>query len=279
MADCNQNQWYWMIWVRVTLGLVAMCTWAVFAARYANAQINSAASTSSTSASHQITVPPGTILPIVLRTTITPRDAKQGETVHGEIAQDVPLPDGSKIRKGSRVEGHVVDVAAAPTGVGTRISIRFDKLYSHRQAIPIDTDLRAMAGFTDVLEAKTPLMGMGEGDVYQWMPTAQIGGDQVFGADGQVVTLDDQVVGKSLLSGGVLVEPRPNGKCRGTVAGNNNPQALWVFSSDACGIYGLSQVNISHAGRTNPVGTFTLDVQGSKTKLHDGDALLLRVIG
>jgi hypothetical protein len=278
MSTRNQP-WYRSTWTRALLYLVAACAWIGLATNHAQAQTTSSANAGSTTASQPFAIPPGTILPMVLRTTITPKDAKQGETVRGEIAQDVPLPGGSRIHKGSRVEGHVVDVAPAANAAGTQISIRFDKLYSHGQAIPITTDLRAMAGFMDVLEAKTPLIGMGEGDVSEWMPTAQIGGDSVYGASGGTVeTPDNEVVGKSLLSGGVLVAAHPNGKCRGEVSGNSNPQPLWVFSSNACGTYGLSQVNISHAGRTNPVGTFTLQVQHPNTKLRDGDALLLRVI-
>jgi len=82
------------------------------------------------------------------------------------------------------------------------------------------------------------------------------------------------------MSGGVLVELRPNASanCRGPLAGNSNPQALWVFSSDACGTYGLSKVNILHAGRTAPVGTVILDLRGPNTKIQSGAGLLLRVI-
>jgi hypothetical protein len=134
-----------------------------------------------------------------------------------------------------------------------------------------------------VLEAQVPNQGIGEGDVYDWLPTTQIGGDNVFGVGGTVASAHDTsvVVGKSLMSGGVLVRVSadPSGRCRGAMANNDSPQALWVFSSDACGTYGLSKVSISHAGRTDPVGTFILDVQDAKTKIQGGAGLLLRVIG
>lgn len=235
-----------------------------------------------TSASEHSSIPPGTILPVILRSTISPDKAKQGEIIHGEIAQNVPLPGGSKIRKGSKVEGHVVEVVPAASGAGAKISVRFDKLYFQGQAIPITTDLRAIAGFMEVLDAGVPNEGMGEGDVGNWMTTTQIGGDSVFGVGGTVASAHDtsKAVGESLTDGGVLVQPNPNpsGRCRGALDGNDNPQALWVFSSDACGTYGLSKVSISHAGRTDPVGTVTLDLQAPKAKIQSGAGLLLRVV-
>ena len=230
----------------------------------------------------KVEVPPGTILPVLLGTTISPAKAKSGKIIRGQIAQDVPLPSGSKIPKGSKVEGHVVENISAENGMGAKISIRFDTLRFRDETLAITTNLRAIAGFMAVLDAGIPNQAVGEGDVSNWMTTTQIGGDSVFGIGGQVTSAHNatEVVGKSPMSGGVLVELRPNASanCRGPLNGNNNPQALWVFSSDACGTYGLSKVNILHAGRTAPVGTVILDLRGPNTKIQSGAGLLLRVI-
>lgn len=235
-----------------------------------------------TNASGNSLIPAGTILPVALRTTIAAEKVKQGQIINGEIAQDVSLPDGSKIRKGSKVEGRIVEVTAAASSHGARVSIRFDKLHSGGQVIPLTTDLRAIAGFMTVLEAGLPDQGLGEGDVAAWATTTQIGGDSVFGAGGPVTSAHNatDVIGKSPASGGVLVQPTASetARCRGQMDNNTSPQALWVFSADACGTYGLSNINIAHAGRTDPVGTFTLDFQGHKTKVDSGAGLLLRVI-
>jgi hypothetical protein len=230
----------------------------------------------------KVEVPLGTILPVLLGTTISPAKAKSGKIIRGQIAQDVPLPSGSKIPKGSKVEGHVVENISAENGMGAKISIRFDTLRFRDETLAITTNLRAIAGFMAVLDAGIPNQAVGEGDVSNWMTTTQIGGDSVFGIGGQVTSAHNatEVVGKSPMSGGVLVELRPNASanCRGPLNGNNNPQALWVFSSDACGTYGLSKVNILHAGRTAPVGTVILDLRGPNTKIQRGAGLLLRVI-
>jgi len=259
--------------------LVALFACVGFAAGSDGAQTAASSDNLAAATSQHSAVPAGTILPVVLRTTVTPANAKQGQSIHGEVAQDIPLADGSRIRRGSKVEGRVVNVVSAANGADTQISIRFDRLNSHGQPIPIITDLRAMAGFMTVLEAGIPGQGTGEGEVANWLDTTQIGGDSVFGVGGLVKTSDNQVVGKSLVSGGVLGQARASGKCRGAVDGNDSPQALWVFSANACGIYGLANVSLSHAGRTDPVGTITLDVQTRKAKIQNGAGLLLRVIG
>jgi hypothetical protein len=230
---------------------------------------------------NQSSIPPGTILPVILRTTIAPKKMKEGETIRGEIAQDVPLPGSAKIRKGSKVEGRVVEVVAAGNGTA-KISIRFDKVYSHGQAIPVKTNLRALAGFMDVQDAGLPRQAPGEGDVHNWWTTTQVGGESVYGASGPVMSAEDasKVVGKSV-NDGVLVQVRAKEgtKCRGAIDGNDDPQALWVFSSDACGIYGISNVKIAHAGRTEPVGTIVLEMQGRNTKIRSAAGMLLRVTG
>jgi hypothetical protein len=227
-------------------------------------------------------IPPGTILPVRLRTTLDPKNLKQGQAIRGGIAQEVPLSGSTKIPKGSRVEGHVVAVTPAEHEAKARISIRFDKLYLHGEAIPITTNLRAIAGFMDVEEAVLPDSGPGEGDVARWLDTTQIGGDRVYGVGGPVTSAQDSsfVVGKSVNDGVLVRVRRKDGtKCRGPMDGNNNPQALWVFSSDACGVYGISNLYIVHAGRSEPVGTIVLEMQGHGAKIRGAAGMLLRVIG
>jgi hypothetical protein len=88
-----------------------------------------------------------------------------------------------------------------------------------------------------------------------------------------------EVVGTSVADG-VLARVRfkEGTKCRGAVDGNDKPQALWVFSADACGIYGIEHLTIAHAGRTAPVGTIVLASEAHNARLNNRDGLLLRVI-
>jgi hypothetical protein len=227
-----------------------------------------------------LSIPPGTILPVRLNAAISSANAKPGQLVTGRIMQDVPLPGGTKIHQGSEVLGHVLDVTSASTAAGARISLQFDKLVSSHRTIPLATNLRAIAGFMQVIEAQTPQFGAGESEVFRWLTTVQIGGDVVYGAGGPVTSgeVGNQIVGRAV-NGGVLsqVRAREGTKCRGAIDGNDARQALWVFSSDACGAYGLDRISIAHAGRTDPMGVIVLASYSGDLKIRSGAGMLLRV--
>jgi len=232
-------------------------------------------------AKNEIKVTPGTILPVRLNSSLSSSKSKANEVISARIMQDVPLAGGAKIPEGSRVLGYIVEVDAGKSGSPARISLRFDKVRTGRQTIPITTNLRAIAGFMEILSAQTPPIGAGESDVYRWLDTVQVGGDVVYG-DGGIVTKGDDsshVVGKSVGGGGVLgqVSAKEATKCLGLLYGNNSPQALWVFSSDACGTYGLAHLEISHAGRSEPVGLIVFRSDAKELTVHSGTGMLLRV--
>jgi hypothetical protein len=226
-------------------------------------------------------IPAGTILPVRLNSTISSAKSKPGQVITGRIMQDVPLSSGIRIKEGSMVVGHILEVTLATAGKTATISLRFDKLVSRHQEIPITTNLRAIAGFMRINEAQTPPIGPGESDVYRWLTTVQVGGDIVYGEGGPVTTHNDpnDVVGKAVTGGGVLVQVRANeaAKCRGATDGNEAPQALWVFSSDACGTYGLGHIRIVSAGRSGATGVIVFSSDKGNVKIPGGAGMLLRV--
>jgi hypothetical protein len=227
-------------------------------------------------------IPNGTILPVRLNTTLSSTKSKSRQTITARVMQDVPLPNGSKIRQGAVLVGHIVEVIPGQSPIGASISLQFDQLRSAHQTISLTTSVRALAGPMAVLEAQTPDSGPGEGDVFEWMPTTQIGGDQVYGVGGPVTTADNpaEVVGIRL-DDGVLghVTAKHGTKCAGAIDGNSALQALWVFSSDACGAYGLEHVHITHAGRSSPAGLIVLSSDHGQLKISAGTTMLLRVRG
>jgi hypothetical protein len=229
-----------------------------------------------------IAIPSGTILPMRLNSTISSTTSKPGQVITGRIMQNVLLASGGKIKAGSKIIGHIVEVTPEAAGEQARVSLQFDKLVFSNQTITILTNLRALAGFMEVLDAQTPTTAPGEGDNFYSLTTVQVGGDVVYGVGGPVTTAEnsDQVVGKAGAYG-VLgqVRAKEGTKCRGAIDGNDSPQALWVFSSDACGAYGLEHISIAHAGRTDPTGVIILTSNSGKLRIPAGAGILLRVTG
>jgi hypothetical protein len=227
----------------------------------------------------EITIPAGTILPVRLA-ALSSSKRKTGELIKATIMQDVPLANGATIRTGTRVLGHVADVTPATPGNKATLALVFDTVVQHGQSIPIVTNLRALASALEVESAQTPKTGPGESDVYDWLSTTQVGGDVVYGKWGQVTNGAGVVVGRSV-NNGVLVQvsAKIGTACRGAIEGNDRPQALWVFSSDACGAYGFPHLTISHAGRTEPMGEIVLTSDEGPVKIRSGSGMLLRVEG
>jgi hypothetical protein len=88
--------------------------------------------------------PSGTTLPVVLSTSLAFDKCKPGQVLRGKIDKDVPLPNGAVIRRGSEVEGHVVEVTPAANGSGANVAMQFDKLDVGGQKVPVVTKLKAI---------------------------------------------------------------------------------------------------------------------------------------
>ena len=225
-------------------------------------------------------IPNGTILPVKLNASLNSKKGKVGQEITGTLAQDVPLAPGSKIRAGSKLVGHIIAVTGAGKATGAKLAFRIDTLETAGRSISLTTDLRAIASMMEVHEAQLPKSGPDRGTSETAWATQQVGNEVVYHG-GWSVTNGPEVVGKSLLSGGVLAQVRshPWTPCRGELDNNDQPQALWVFASDACGSYGFADLTIAHAGRTEPVGQIVLASQKGNIDVRGGSGMLFRVIG
>jgi hypothetical protein len=229
-------------------------------------------------------IPAGTVIPVMLRTTLDARKAKVGQKIEAQVMQDIPLSSQTRIRAGAKLVGHVVEVtrpsatSGLPGSRGSRIAVSFDRLMIGGAEIPVTTSLRSLASMMEVFEAQLPTNAI---DDYGTTPadwvTVQIGGDVVYRGNGTVMT-DGQVVGKSTIGGDVtakLIASRDRA-CRGAVADNDREQALWLFSPSACGPYGFADLKVVHAGRHDPVGQIVL-ASDKNVHVPGGSGLLLRV--
>jgi hypothetical protein len=225
----------------------------------------------------QSAIPAGTILPVALNSALNSRKVKAGQVITARVMQDVPLSARSKIPAGAKVIGHVIDVKPAAGASGAQISFRFDTLMVSKRRIPITTNLRAMASMMAVHEAQLPESGPDRGTPESVWTTDQIGGEVVYRGGGPVAN-GLRFVGEPTADGVLVhISGKPGTPCRDEIEGNDRLQALWVFSSDACGAYDFEDLAIVHAGRSNPVGEITLASERRELNVRAGSGMLLRV--
>jgi hypothetical protein len=228
--------------------------------------------------SAQESIPVGTVLPVQLETSLS-KKSKPGQLLKARVMQDVPFGKDLKIRAGAKVIGQVVDLVPYDKGTKAKISFRFDRVVVSHQTISITTDLRAMASMLEVDEAQIPETGPDRGTPSTAWTTVQVGGDEVVYRGGGHVMNASEVVGEPVPNGVIVnVSPNANQGCRGPIDVNKRSQALWVFASDACGLYGFSGVKILNSGRSNPIGLIVLTVERRDLNIRSGSGMLLRII-
>jgi hypothetical protein len=223
-------------------------------------------------------IPAGFILPTQLDRTLSIEDARAGDAIEGRIMQEVPLPNREKIAIRSLVKGSVLHVARDENETGVELTLRFDVVSHRGQNLAVATSLRAIASYIAVRDAQMPVGAYDEA-FPRWANTVQIGGDIRYGDGHSVRNRWNETVGKAVL-GGVLVYAKANPAlgCEGAVGSDDRPQALWLFSADACGVYGLKGVQLIHNGQGKPVGEITLGFKKTNMKLWVGTGMLLSVV-
>lgn len=218
-------------------------------------------------------IPSGTILPAMLDDTLDSSRIKPGQQISAKLRQDVPLPNGQKIKRNSKVSGHVVAVSG---GSPSSITVQFDRLQLGRNSVPVVTTLRALASMNAVAEARQPANpNSGYGTTSWDWNMALIGGQAAFNGQRIVKSQDGQVVGKVVEPGQIVGVPlaNPERGCAGAPQGSSE-QAFWLFSTDACGVYGFKDLTI--VGNTGTKGQITLQ-SPEKIAVRDGSGLLLQV--
>ncbi len=220
----------------------------------------------------QNALPSGTILPVSLDTSLNAAKVHSGQQIRATVMQNVA---GTPIRRRARVDGHVLAVTTSRNGQ-VKLEVQFDAVKIGGRMVPMKTNLRALASSLEVDEAQIPEEMASRGLTPQTWTTQQIGGDQFYRGGGPVA--DGMTTVGQVTPWGALDEPRtqPGLPCRGAIGENHGPQAMWLFSSDACGVYGFSNIRIEHAGRSDPAGTIVLVSNSGKLKLGSGTGLLLR---
>jgi hypothetical protein len=134
-------------------------------------------------------IPAGTIMPVMLRTTLNAKKANVGQKLEARVTQDVPLSSETRIRAGAKLVGHVVEVMRPATNSGSRIVLTFDRLMVNGASVPVTTSLRSLASMMEVFDAQLPTTAIDDRGTSQsdWI-TMQIGGDVVYRGAGIVMS-------------------------------------------------------------------------------------------
>jgi hypothetical protein len=191
-------------------------------------------------------IPAGTLLPVMLDGKLESDGTKPSQKISAKLMQEVPLPDGGKIKRESKVTGHVVAVSSASSGHDAKVTVQFDQIDIDKHLVTISVGLRALASMEAISIARqgvNPNSGFG---TTGWdLNLLLVGGQAAFTGQQIVKSQTGQVVGKIPEPGAVLAIPMANPArgCPGP-AGNTADQAFWLFSTDACGVYGHKDLTV-----------------------------------
>lgn len=225
----------------------------------------------------QTEIPGGTALAVRLNTSLSSKKSKVGENITARVMQDIPLSDVTSIHAGAKVTGRVIGVTPAAKGQAATILLQFDAVEASREKTAVKTRLRAIASMRAVEQAELPAFGSDAGESSDAATTKQVGGEVVRRGGGHVMS-GGEIVGEPV-NGGVLGELRANPEAGCASKGNGRLQALWVFSTDACGAYDFQGMKIAPSGEGDGAGTITLTQKKGNIEIRGGSALLLQTEG
>src|SRR6476660_1279185 len=101
-------------------------------------------------------LPSGTLLPAMLDDTFDSDKSKPGDEITAKLRQDVLLPDHGKIKRESKIVGHVVVLPPASDGNPYQITVQFNQMVVNKRTVTISVGLRAYAGMELVAQSRQP---------------------------------------------------------------------------------------------------------------------------
>jgi len=222
-------------------------------------------------------IPAGTAIPIMVNTSLNADKDNAGKKIEGKVMQDVPTPLGFTISRGSRVSGQVVS-AGKSDGSASGLVLKFDSIQDRGRTIPLTAAVLAVASMQSVSQAQMPINSNPDTQSESEWVTRQVGGD-VVNRSMRKVGAADGVTGTWLEGSSVMMKLTPNADagCPGGPA-YNRPQALWIFSSSACGTYDLgNNTRIASSGETPPLGNVSI-TSDRNIQIRGGSGWLLMTV-
>ncbi|MFC5860770.1 hypothetical protein ACFPT7_00530 [Acidicapsa dinghuensis] len=246
-----------------------------FAAGFGSLLFSVAGIQSQAVAASAAAIPASTAIPVRFEHSIDTKHAKTGDAITAKTMQEIVLPGGQSIARGSLLTGHIVsseafrfDTTPYAHQQSSTLSIHFDKLETGGTAIPVNLSVRAIANALDSKDA-TYAHGIDETDHLGTITL--IGGLSYSPLDKTILSEDGDAIAYNRKHG-LFARLIPSGSCSGT----ETEQSVSIFSPDACGVYGFADDYMPQTG-SDGSGTFTLATRGHSLKLYAGSTALLQV--
>lgn len=238
----------------LALGLSLTCSLLAHAQK-ATADTSSQTSTAAKQAGKSIQLDSGTRLSGQLQNTIDARNARVGDQVILKTTQAIKSEGHTIVGKGSRLVGHVTEVAQASKGKGeSRIGILFDRLENGSLQVPIAATISSITG------VKT---------------NAATNDQDVFATDTSASGSARARSGSASSNGGLLggVGSTVGGVVGGTTSavGSAVNSTTGAVGNTAAGVgHSLGGVRISQSSSATVEGSSVLSLQGQNLKLEKG---------
>lgn len=221
-------------------------------------------------------IPAGTVIPMMLNTGLNADKDKAGKNVEGKVMQDVITPLGFTISKGSQISCQLV--SAGKSDSGSTLVLKFDSIQDRGRTIPLTAAVLAVASMQSVAQAQAPINSNPDTQSANGWVTRQIGGDVVNRGRNKVGTVGG-LTGTWLEGSSVAIKLTPNADAGcPSGPGYDRPQAVWIFSSSACGTYDLGNARIASSGATAPLGNVSI-TSDRNIQIRGGSGWLLMTVG
>lgn len=229
------------------------------------------------------TIPPSTTIPIEFSSTLKAGKLKPGDAVRARTAQAVMLPNGGEVPKGTPVTGHVTESAAfhfdeSPYAIQkpSLLGVRFEQIELKNGKQDVRLQLRALVNVFAIDDGTRPYYEM---EYASDMTVYQVGGDsriirgtRIFSPSGNVV----EYVRKNGTFGHLQAGPATNSTSGLSCDAIGTEQAVGVFSSEACGLYGFEGSRLEQNGSRSD-NTLLLSRPGVSVEIPAHSMALLEV--
>lgn len=229
-------------------------------------------------------LPANTTLPVSFVTNLEAGKNKVNDPVRARTLQEVLLPDGTHIPKGTVLVGHVTqsiplhfDQTPYAVQKPSLLAIHFDRIELRDASLPVNLGVRAIAGSFAVEDASRPFNTT---ELQMTGPMIQVGGDTYWPPDNKVHSRSGDIVAY-LRKEGVFARPMV-AEANNAVSGLScdavsQEQAVSIFSASACGLYGMTD-DVLESNGTDGSGTFVVASSRASVFLLAHSAALLEVL-